>query len=105
MTIDELNRFREIIAELGLEEREVAERVEGPARAEMIDRGWEGLYRYWGLGGVTRGEARDEDLQADAGRHGLAFNSDDISNITEAYQVEFEALLWEKLNAIKAERG
>jgi len=98
MTIDELNRFRAKIAEFGLEEKEVAEKIEGPARAEMIDRGWEAQYRYWGLGGVTRGDARDEDLKADAERHGLLFNPDDISNITEAYESEFEELLWKKLN-------
>ena len=101
MTIDELNRFRAKIAELGLEEKEVAEKIEAAARAEMIDKGWEAQYRYWGLGGITRGDASDEDLKADAERHGLTFNPDDISNITEVYESEFEELLWKKLNEMK----
>jgi hypothetical protein len=104
MTIDELNRFREKIAELGLEEKEVAEKIEAAARAEMIDRGWEAPYRYWGLGGITRGDASDEDLKADAEGHGLPFNPDDISNITEAYESEFEELLWQKLNEMRVKK-
>ena len=101
MTIDELNKFREKITELGLEEEEVAAKIEAAARADMIDRGWEAKYRYWGLGGITRGDASDEDLKADAERHGLSFNPDDISNITEAYELEFEELLWKKLNEMR----
>jgi hypothetical protein len=102
MTFDELNRFREMIKELGLSEREVAEKIEAAARAEMIDRGWESQFRFWGLGGITRGEASDEDLKADAERHGLSFNPEDTSNITDAYQAEFEALVWKKLEEIKS---
>jgi hypothetical protein len=104
MTIDELNRFRQTVAELGLDEGEVLDKVERAARADMIDRGWEGQYRYWGLGGVTQGDATDEDIRADAERHGLPYDPEKTINVLEAYQTELESLIWEKLDNLRAEK-
>ena len=101
MTLDEMDRFRKLAEELGLEEKDILEKIEKPAKIEMIDRGWEAQYRYWGLGGATRGDATDDDLKADAGRHGLTYDPDDISNILEAYQSEYELLIWNNLEKLR----
>jgi len=45
----------------------------------MIESWLGSSYRYWGLGGINRGDASDEELKADAERHGLVFDPDNIS--------------------------
>jgi len=48
MIIEDLNRLRQTIAELGLEEKVVLDKIEKAARVVMIDRGWEAPYRLLG---------------------------------------------------------